>query len=105
MPFIPGVGTASELIAAMARGFSTVKLFPAEQAGGVGMLKALSGPFPSARFNPTGGVSEANMSAYLALKNVVAVGGSWLATPSDIEAEDWAGITAKCQRAMAVARA
>jgi 2-dehydro-3-deoxyphosphogluconate aldolase/(4S)-4-hydroxy-2-oxoglutarate aldolase len=105
VPFIPGVGTASELIAAMARGFSTVKLFPAEQAGGVGMLKALSGPFPSARFNPTGGVSEANMSAYLALKNVVAVGGSWLATPSDIEAEDWAGITAKCQRAMAVARA
>ena len=105
MPFIPGVGTASELIAAMARGFTTVKLFPAEQAGGVGMLKALSGPFPSARFNPTGGVSEANMSAYLALKNVVAVGGSWLATPADIEAEDWAGITAKCQRAMAVARA
>lgn len=103
--FVPGVGTASELIASMARGFTTVKLFPAEQAGGVGMLKALSGPFPTARFNPTGGVSEANMSTYLALKNVVAVGGSWLATPADIEAQDWAGITAKCKQAMAVARA
>ncbi len=103
VPFIPGVGTATELIAAMTRGFTTVKLFPAEQTGGVGMLKALSGPFPSARFNPTGGVSEGNMSSYLALKNVVAVGGSWLATPADIEAEDWAGITSKCQRAMAAA--
>ncbi|MBV9655384.1 MAG: bifunctional 4-hydroxy-2-oxoglutarate aldolase/2-dehydro-3-deoxy-phosphogluconate aldolase [Acetobacteraceae bacterium] len=105
VPFIPGVGTASELIASMARGFTTVKLFPAEQVGGVGMLKALSGPFPSARFNPTGGVSPANMRDYLALKNVVAVGGSWLATPADIEASDWAGITAKCESAMAGARA
>lgn len=103
--FIPGIGTASELIGAMARGFSTVKLFPAEQTGGVGMLKALAGPFPQARFNPTGGVSEANMAQYLALKNVVAVGGSWLATPADIEAEDWAGITAKCERALGASRA
>ncbi len=98
--FVPGVATASELIAAMGRGFTTVKLFPAEQVGGIGALKALGGPFPSARFNPTGGVSEANMGAYLALPNVVAVGGSWLAPAADVEAANWAAITGRAKRAM-----
>lgn len=100
VPFVPGVATASELIAAMARGFTTVKLFPAEQAGGIGTLKALAGPFPTARFNPTGGVSEGNISAYLALPNVVAVGGSWLAPAADIAAGNWAAITERARRAM-----
>jgi 2-dehydro-3-deoxyphosphogluconate aldolase/(4S)-4-hydroxy-2-oxoglutarate aldolase len=100
VPFVPGVATASELIAAMARGFTTVKLFPAEQAGGIGTLKALAGPFPTARFNPTGGVSESNISAYLALPNVVAVGGSWLAPAADIAAGNWAAITERARRAM-----
>jgi 2-dehydro-3-deoxyphosphogluconate aldolase/(4S)-4-hydroxy-2-oxoglutarate aldolase len=100
VPFVPGIATASELIAAMRRGFTTVKLFPAEQVGGIGALKALGGPFPTARFNPTGGVSEANMAAYLALPNVVAVGGSWLASAGDIEAANWRAITAQAKRAM-----
>ena len=100
IPFVPGIATASELMAAMARGFTTVKLFPAEQAGGIGTLKALSGPFPNVRFNPTGGISEANMAAYLALPNVVAVGGSWLAPNADIEAGNWTAITERASRAM-----
>jgi len=100
VPFVPGVATASELIAAMARGFTTVKLFPAEQVGGIGTLKALAGPFPDARFNPTGGVSEQNIADYLALPNVVAVGGSWLAPLADIEACRWDAITARARLAM-----
>jgi 2-dehydro-3-deoxyphosphogluconate aldolase / (4S)-4-hydroxy-2-oxoglutarate aldolase len=100
VPFVPGIGTASELIAAMARGFSTVKLFPAEQVGGIGALKALGGPFPAIRFNPTGGVSESNMRDYLAMPNVVAVGGSWLAPAADVEAGNWAAITERASRAM-----
>ena len=100
VPFVPGVATASELIAAMARGFTTVKLFPAEQVGGIGTLKALAGPFPDARFNPTGGVSEQNIADYLALPNVVAVGGSWLAPLADIEACRWDAITERARLAM-----
>jgi 2-dehydro-3-deoxyphosphogluconate aldolase/(4S)-4-hydroxy-2-oxoglutarate aldolase len=100
VPFVPGIATASELIAAMRRGFTTVKLFPAEQVGGIGALKALGGPFPAARFNPTGGITEANMGAYLALPNVVAVGGSWLAPAADMEAGNWQAITGRAKRAM-----
>jgi len=98
--FIPGIATASELIAAISRGFTTVKLFPAEQVGGIGALKAFGGPFPSVRFNPTGGVSEANMAAYLAQPNVVAVGGSWLALPAEVAAGNWDAITARAKRAL-----
>jgi 2-dehydro-3-deoxyphosphogluconate aldolase/(4S)-4-hydroxy-2-oxoglutarate aldolase len=100
VPFVPGIATASELIAAMARGFTTVKLFPAEQVGGIGALKALAGPFPNVRFNPTGGIGQDNIASYLALPNVVAVGGSWLAPLADIEAGNWAAITERASRAM-----
>jgi 2-dehydro-3-deoxyphosphogluconate aldolase/(4S)-4-hydroxy-2-oxoglutarate aldolase len=102
VPFVPGVATASELIAALRRGFTTVKLFPAEQVGGIGALKALGGPFPAVRFNPTGGITEANMGAYLALPNVVAVGGSWLAPAADVDSGNWQAITARAKRAMAL---
>jgi 2-dehydro-3-deoxyphosphogluconate aldolase / (4S)-4-hydroxy-2-oxoglutarate aldolase len=103
VPFVPGIATASELLAALRRGFNTVKLFPAEQVGGIGALRALAGPFPSVRFNPTGGVSEANIGTYLALPNVVAVGGSWLAPPADIENGNWEAITVRARRAMELA--
>jgi 2-dehydro-3-deoxyphosphogluconate aldolase/(4S)-4-hydroxy-2-oxoglutarate aldolase len=101
MPFIPGIATASELMAALAHGFQTVKFFPAVAAGGIPALKALAGPFPQARFCPTGGIDEKNARDWLALSNVVAIGGSWVCPTSDIRAQAWDGITAKAQRAVA----
>ena len=100
VPFVPGVATGSEVVAAMARGFTTLKLFPAEQVGGIGALRAFGGPFPDVQFNPTGGVGEHNVADYLALPNVVAVGGSWLAPAADIEAGNWEAITARARRAI-----
>jgi 2-dehydro-3-deoxyphosphogluconate aldolase/(4S)-4-hydroxy-2-oxoglutarate aldolase len=99
-PLLPGVATASELMQAQARGFNLFKLFPAEQVGGLGLLRALAGPFPHARFCPTGGINEANAATWLAEGNVVAVGGSWLCPAKDIAAGNWAGITAICHRTM-----
>jgi 2-dehydro-3-deoxyphosphogluconate aldolase/(4S)-4-hydroxy-2-oxoglutarate aldolase len=103
MPFIPGIATASELMTALAHGFQTVKFFPAVAAGGIPALKALAGPFPQARFCPTGGVDEKNAKDWLALPNVVAIGGSWICPVSDIRAQAWDEITAKAQRAVASA--
>ena len=74
--------TPSELMGARAAGFSALKLFPAQQAGGVGMLKALGGPFPDVVFCPTGGVSRETAPGFLALPNVACVGGSWVARGS-----------------------
>ncbi len=101
VPFVPGIATASELISAMSRGYGVVKLFPAEQVGGVGALKAFGGPFPAMRFNPTGGVTEANMRDYLALPNVVAVGGSWIAPAAEQRAGNWAAIEERARCAIA----
>ncbi|MDK2123949.1 bifunctional 4-hydroxy-2-oxoglutarate aldolase/2-dehydro-3-deoxy-phosphogluconate aldolase [Chitinimonas sp. DQS-5] len=93
LPLLPGVMTPSEVIAARAAGFDAMKLFPAEQAGGIGMLKALAGPFPEVLFCPTGGVTLDLASHYLALANVGCVGGSWLAPKDKLAAGDWAAIT------------
>jgi 2-dehydro-3-deoxyphosphogluconate aldolase/(4S)-4-hydroxy-2-oxoglutarate aldolase len=100
LPFAPGIATASELMQALAHGFGLVKFFPAEQAGGIKALRALAGPFPDARFCPTGGIGEANAASWLAEPSVVAVGGSWLCPAADIRSGNWAGITAMCDRAM-----
>ena len=102
IPLLPGVMTASEVMTARDQGYSAVKLFPAEQAGGVGMLKALGGPLPDMRFCPTGGVTEATAPNYLALPNVACVGGSWLTPPAMVAAGDWAGITALARHAAAL---
>src|SRR5215510_14901678 len=103
LPFAPGIATASELMAALAAGFDLVKFFPAEPAGGIKALRALGGPFPQAKFCPTGGIGETNAAAWLAEPNVVCVGGSWLCAPADIKSGNWAGITAMCERAMKAA--
>lgn len=93
LPFLPGVMTPSEALRAATADFDALKLFPAQQAGGVGMLKALAGPFPELVFCPTGGVTSDNMTAYLALPNVICVGGSWLVPPKAVADGDWALIT------------
>jgi 2-dehydro-3-deoxyphosphogluconate aldolase / (4S)-4-hydroxy-2-oxoglutarate aldolase len=100
LPFAPGIATASELMQALAHGFNLVKFFPAEQSGGIKALRALAGPFPDARFCPTGGIGEANAAAWLAEPNVFAVGGSWLSPAADVRSGNWAGITAMCNRTM-----
>jgi 2-dehydro-3-deoxyphosphogluconate aldolase/(4S)-4-hydroxy-2-oxoglutarate aldolase len=102
LPFLPGIATASELMAGMVAGLSAFKFFPAAQAGGIDGLKALGGPFPSVRFCPTGGVSAANAAAYLALSNVACVGGSWLAPRETIAAGDFARIEQLAREAAAL---
>jgi 2-dehydro-3-deoxyphosphogluconate aldolase/(4S)-4-hydroxy-2-oxoglutarate aldolase len=104
LPLLPGIATASELMQAQARGFGLVKFFPAEQAGGIPMLRALAGPFPAMRFCPTGGINAANAATWLAEPDVVAVGGSWLCPASDIKAENWEVITGRCIDAMKTLR-
>ena len=101
---LPGVATASELMTAMDAGFECFKFFPAQQAGGLAMLKALGGPFAQARFCPTGGITPDNAEAYLALPNVVCVGGSWLAPSAAIQTGDWSAITALAQAASRLSR-
>jgi 2-dehydro-3-deoxyphosphogluconate aldolase/(4S)-4-hydroxy-2-oxoglutarate aldolase len=93
-PTLPGVMTPGELVAAREAGFLAYKLFPAQQAGGLGMLKALAGPFPDALFCPTGGISRANAAEFLVLPNVPCVGGSWVAPRELMDAGDWAAISA-----------
>ena len=93
LPLLPGVATASEVMAAQADGLSFLKFFPATAAGGIPMLKALGGPFPDVVFCPTGGITLETAPQFLALPNVKVCGGSWL-TPADaVAAGDWARIT------------
>ena len=99
LPLLPGVMTPSDVIAARAAGFFAMKLFPAQQAGGIGMLKALSGPFPDVTFCPTGGVTAASAPAFLALPNVGCVGGSWLTPPAAVKGGEWGTITALAREA------
>ncbi|MEQ6291218.1 bifunctional 4-hydroxy-2-oxoglutarate aldolase/2-dehydro-3-deoxy-phosphogluconate aldolase [Vogesella sp. GCM10023246] len=103
VPFIPGVATASEAMRAQDEGFDILKLFPAEAVGGIKLLKALAGPLPELRFCPTGGIDASNAANYLALPNVLAVGGSWLTPEAALAAQDWAKITALAKEACALA--
>lgn len=103
LPFIPGVMTPGEVMLRREQGFSLMKLFPAAQAGGMGMLKALGAPIPDVMFCPTGGVSPDNLKDFLKLPNVAMAGGSWL-TPADaLNAGDWAKITQLAREATALA--
>jgi 2-dehydro-3-deoxyphosphogluconate aldolase/(4S)-4-hydroxy-2-oxoglutarate aldolase len=102
LPLLPGTMTPSDVIAARAAGYSQLKLFPAQQAGGVGMLKALGGPFPDVTFCPTGGVTASSAPEFLALPNVACVGGSWLTPKDALVARDWNRITALAREATAL---
>ena len=104
LPLLPGVATSGEIMQAQADGFSELKFFPAVQAGGLAMLKAWQGPFGDVRFCPTGGISTANAAEFLALKNVVCVGGSWLVPTDTMERGDWGHITALAREAAALPR-
>ena len=97
LPLLPGVATSSEIMAAMEDGLSELKFFPAVQSGGLQMLKAWQGPFGDVRFCPTGGISPANAAEFLALSNVVCVGGSWLVPASAVETCNWSEITELAQ--------
>lgn len=94
VPLLPGVATASEVMAAQAQGFDFLKLFPAVPVGGLALLKALAGPFPDVAFCPTGGLTPQNAAEFLALPNVLVCGGSWLTPASLMAQRDWAAITA-----------
>jgi 2-dehydro-3-deoxyphosphogluconate aldolase/(4S)-4-hydroxy-2-oxoglutarate aldolase len=102
VPSIPGCATASEAMALADLGFKTLKFFPSESSGGIGWLKSIAGPLPDLRFCPTGGIDGKNAAAYLALRNVVAVGGSWPAPAAAVTAGDYARITTLAKEAAAL---
>ncbi len=104
-PYLPGAATASEAMALFARGYDLIKLFPAGPLGGPAALRALAAPLPEIEFCPTGGIGPDNLADYLACPNVACVGGSWLAPPELLAAEDWAEIEARAGAAAAVGAA
>ncbi|SKA74249.1 2-dehydro-3-deoxyphosphogluconate aldolase / (4S)-4-hydroxy-2-oxoglutarate aldolase [Thiothrix eikelboomii] len=102
LPLLPGAATASEVMSLLELGVDTLKFFPAEAAGGVAMLKSLYGPLPKVRFCPTGGITEQTAANYLALPNVMCVGGSWVTPDHLVQAGNWSAIQALAQAAQAL---
>jgi len=102
VPYLPGVATATELQAALDAGREVVKLFPAAVVGGPRLVAALSGPFPSVRFVPTGGIGPGDLADYLRLPAVLAVGGTWLAPPDVVESGDFARVARDTRAATAM---
>lgn len=104
VPLLPGIATASELMRGLEHGYRRFKFFPAESSGGVAALKGFAGPFAQVKFCPTGGIDAAKAPSYLALPNVLTVGGSWMVPGDALKAKDWATI-ANLARAAAALRA
>ena len=104
LPLLPGVATASEIMQAQDDGYTELKFFPALQSGGVVMLKALYGPFSHIQFCPTGGITAQNAGEFLALPNVVCVGGSWLVPADALARDDYARIEALARQAVQLSR-
>jgi len=102
VPFLPGVATASEAMTLMELGFHALKLFPAEAAGGAKLLASLAGPLPDLRFCPTGGIDLARAPSYLALPNVLCVGGSWMLSKTALAAGDYAAVETLAREAAAL---
>lgn len=101
---IPGVATPTEALTLYKEGFDHLKLFPAEAAGGQYMLKSIGSPLPMIKFMPTGGVTINSLPEYLKLPNVVAAGGTWLCSKSDLDTGNWASITEKAREAVAAVK-
>jgi len=93
LPLLPGVMTPTDILVALELGYDIVKFFPAQQAGGVAMLNAFYGPFPGLKFCPTGGITAETAPTFLALPNVVCVGGSWLTPKAALAAQNWDEVT------------
>jgi 2-dehydro-3-deoxyphosphogluconate aldolase / (4S)-4-hydroxy-2-oxoglutarate aldolase len=93
LPLLPGAATASEIMALLEMGYTVQKFFPAEQAGGAAYLKSIGSPIPQVKFCPTGGISLKNARDYLGLKNILCVGGSWVAPKEALLSGDWAAVT------------
>ncbi|MFE0355394.1 bifunctional 4-hydroxy-2-oxoglutarate aldolase/2-dehydro-3-deoxy-phosphogluconate aldolase [Streptomyces nigra] len=104
VPYLPGVSTASEVLALLERGVRELKFFPAEAAGGTAYLKSLYGPLPQVRFCPTGGIGPGSAPDYLALPNVACVGGSWMLPADAVAARDWARVEALAREAAGLGR-
>jgi 2-dehydro-3-deoxyphosphogluconate aldolase / (4S)-4-hydroxy-2-oxoglutarate aldolase len=104
LPLLPGAATASEIMALLEKGYTVQKFFPAEQAGGAAYLKSIGSPLPQVRFCPTGGISLKIAPAYLSLKNILCVGGSWVAPKEAMANGDWAAITTLAREAAALPR-
>jgi 2-dehydro-3-deoxyphosphogluconate aldolase/(4S)-4-hydroxy-2-oxoglutarate aldolase len=104
LPLLPGVATASEVMAANADGYGFLKFFPATAAGGIPLLKALAGPFADVVFCPTGGITPETAPQFLALPNVKVCGGSWLTPQDAVDRQDWARITQLARAASAMPR-
>ncbi len=103
LPYLPGVSTASEVQRARRMGLGTLKFVPAEPAGGTAALKLFAGPFPELRFCPTGGINQSNAADYLALENVICVGGSWPAPGDLLAGGNWQAIEERARAAAALA--
>jgi 2-dehydro-3-deoxyphosphogluconate aldolase/(4S)-4-hydroxy-2-oxoglutarate aldolase len=101
VPIAPGCSGPSDMEAALEAGLDVVKFFPAEQAGGLDYIKAVSAPYPALKFMPTGGINAGNIASYLACEKVLACGGSWMVPPDRIGAGDFDAITALCREAAA----
>jgi len=102
MPLLPGIANSADIMHALDHGLTELKFFPASQAGGPAMLKALGGPFVDVVFCPTGGINVESAPDYLALKNVICVGGSWVAPASAVKAGKWDEITALAAASLAL---
>ena len=99
LPLLPGAVTASEIMSLLELGYTVQKFFPAEQSGGAAFLKSIGSPIPQVRFCPTGGITLRNAPDYLALKNILCVGGSWVAPKDAMAAGDWLSITRLAEEA------
>lgn len=104
LPLLPGAATASEVMQMLDRGYTFQKCFPAAAIGGAALLRSWAGPLPAARFCPTGGITPENAREYLALPNVICVGGSWLAPKDAVQAGDWTAIETLARAASTIGR-